>query len=137
MDKVPWVLTHNDLEHMNILADRESRHITGIVDWADASIEPFGMCLYGLERLLGYSGPSGWTFFENDRSRSRTPFRNTFLAEVGGKIPDKTLNAIEEVRTLGLLLREGFSWQGDDRKPDKDTAHLEMFLKGESPNTPD
>ena len=61
VDQVPWVLTHSDISNMNILVDPDSCHVTGIVDWADASIEPFGVALWGLESVLGCGGPHGWS----------------------------------------------------------------------------
>jgi len=33
----PVVLTHGDLNEMNILVDPASGRITGVVDWAEAS----------------------------------------------------------------------------------------------------
>ena len=50
--QVPWVLTHSDLSNTNILVDSDSGHLTGVVDWADARIEPFGIALWGLESML-------------------------------------------------------------------------------------
>ena len=88
---VPWVLTHQDLSGMNILVDPDSGHITGVVEWVDATIEPFGMALWGLESVLGCSGPNGWSYFGSDPSyshfgcdpsRSRALFWRTFLREI-------------------------------------------------------
>ncbi|KAL9103231.1 MAG: hypothetical protein Q9163_001718 [Psora crenata] len=131
--QVPWVLTHQDLSDMNILADSDSGHITGVVDWADACIEPFGIALWGLESILGYSGPEGFLYYENDLSHLRRLFRKVLLVEIGGAISDKTLRAIEELRTLGLLLRYGFDWDEEARarKPSKDTTHLDIYLQSE------
>lgn len=52
IDLVPWVLTHQDLSDMNILFDPSFGHITGVVDWADATIEPFDMAIWGLAGAL-------------------------------------------------------------------------------------
>ena len=132
MYQVPWVLTHSDLSNMNLLVDPDSGHLTGVVDWADASIEPFGIALWGLESVLGSSGPDGWLYFENDTSRSRKLFRKTFLTAIGSAISDETRGAIDEVRTLGILLRYGFSWEDGTEKPTGDTTLLDVFLKSES-----
>ena len=51
---------YSDLSNMNILVDPDSGHLTGVVDLADASIKPFGIALWGLESILGCSGPQGW-----------------------------------------------------------------------------
>ena len=40
--------------------------------------------------------------------------------------------AIEEVRTLGILLRYGFSWEDGAQKLTQDTTLLELFLQSES-----
>lgn len=41
----PLVITHGDLSEMNLLVDPLSGKITGIVDWAETSIQPFGFTL--------------------------------------------------------------------------------------------
>ncbi|EHK20834.1 uncharacterized protein TRIVIDRAFT_138728, partial [Trichoderma virens Gv29-8] len=51
--KYPLVITHGDLNEMNILIDPETGEITGIVDWAEAGMLPFGFALYALDHLLG------------------------------------------------------------------------------------
>lgn len=129
--QVPWVLTHSDLSNTNILVDSDSGHLTGVVDWADASIEPFGIALWGLESILGCSGPQGWAYHGNDVSHSRRLFRMVFLAEIRGALSDETRRAIEELRTLGLLLRYGFSWDEGAEKPTRDTSLLDIFLQSE------
>lgn len=129
---VPWVLTHSDLSNMNILVDPDSGHLTGVVDWADAGIEPFGTALWGLESVLGSSGPDGWSYFGNDVSHSRRLFRKAFLTEIGKPISHETRSAIDKARTLGVLLRYGFSWEDGTEKPTGDTSLLDVFLKCES-----
>jgi hypothetical protein len=140
IDLVPWVLTHQDLSNMNILVDPDSGHITGAVDWADATIEPFGMALWGLESVLGCSGPDGWSYFGSDPSyshfgcdpsRSRALFWKTFLREIEYTISDECRHAVNEVRTLGVLLRYGFCWENGTMNPVKDTTYLDVFLKDE------
>jgi hypothetical protein len=131
IDLVPWVLTHQDLSNMNILVDPDSGHITGVVDWADATTEPFGMALWGLESVLGCSGPHGWSYFGNDPSQSRALFWKTFLREIGHRLSGECRHAINEVRTLGVLLRYGFRWENGTMNPVKDTRYLDALLKDE------
>jgi hypothetical protein len=140
IDLVPWVLTHQDLSGMNILVDPDTGHITGVVDWADAAVEPFGMALWGLESVLGCSGPNGWSYFGSDLSyshfgcnpsRSRALFWKTLLREIECTISDECRHAINEVRTLGVLLRYGFRWENGTISPVKDTTYLDVFLKNE------
>lgn len=120
---------------MNILVDPDSGHLTGVVDWADATIEPFGIALWGLESALGCSGPGGWSYFWHDSSHSRRLFRQAFLAEIGESLSEQTCRAIDEVRTLGILLRYGFTWESGAQKPVDDTSLLDVFLGSESIQT--
>jgi hypothetical protein len=140
INMVPWVLTHQDLSNMNILVDPDSGHITGVVDWADATIEPFGVALWGLESVLGCSGPGGWSYFGSDPSyshfgcsptRSRALFWKTFLREIECTISDECRHAVNEVRTLGILLRYGFRWENGMMNPVNNTTYLDAFLKDE------
>jgi hypothetical protein len=140
IDLVPWVLTHQDLSGMNINVDPDTGHITGVVDWADATIEPFGMALWGLESVLGCGGPNGWSYFGSDPSyshfgcnpsRLRALFWEVLLREIECTISDECRYAINEVRTLGVLLRYGFSWENGMVSPVKDTNYLDVFLKDE------
>ena len=125
---------------MNILVDPDTGHITGVVDWADATIEPFGMALWGLESVLGCSGPNGWSYFDSDPSnphfgcnpsRSRTLFWKTLLREIECTISYEGRHAINEFRTLGILLRYGFRWENGTVSPAKDTTYLDVFLEDE------
>lgn len=47
----PMVVQHDDLLENNIHVDNDTGQITGIVDWQNAIIAPFGVTLSGLERL--------------------------------------------------------------------------------------
>ncbi|KAG8421370.1 hypothetical protein J3459_007468 [Metarhizium acridum] len=131
VDQVPWVLTHQDLSNTNILVGPDSGHLTGVVDWADAAIEPFGIALWGLESILGCSGPGGWSYFLDDSSHSRTLFRQAFLAEIGAPLSDQICKAIDELRNLGILLRYGFTWESGVEEPVNDVSQLDMFLGSE------
>lgn len=58
---------------MNIHVDEETSHITGIVDWADAKMAPFGTSLGGLETILGVQTSSCWLFHPS-HEQLRTQF---------------------------------------------------------------
>lgn len=94
---------------MSVFVDPDPGHLTGVLDWVDATIEPFGIALWGLKSVLGCRGPGGWSYFGHDPSHSRLLFRQALLAEIGETLPDQTCRAIDEVRTLGTLLRYGFT----------------------------
>lgn len=49
---LPMVLLHQDFNDCNIMVDETSCHLTGVIDWAEAEIGPFGQNLYILCRLL-------------------------------------------------------------------------------------
>jgi hypothetical protein len=51
---LPFVLNHGDFCEMNLLINSETGYTTGIVDWAEARILPFGFSLWGLENVLGH-----------------------------------------------------------------------------------
>ena len=46
-------------------------------------------------------------------------------------ISDECCHAVNEVRTLGVLLRYGFRWENGTVRPVKDTTYLDVFLKDE------
>lgn len=47
------VLTHADLCEMNVIVNPERGRITGIVDWIDAKVLPFGMSGWAIRNFLG------------------------------------------------------------------------------------
>lgn len=75
-----FILSHGDLCEMNILINPETRNITGIVDWAEARILPFGFSMWGLENRLGYMDSKGWHYHDNRRELEGI-FWKTFLGE--------------------------------------------------------
>jgi len=111
----PIVLNHDDLLEMNIHVDEGTGRITGIVDWADAIIAPFGTSLGGLETILGVQTSSRW-YFHPSHNYFRTQFWETFY-EVTGYLSENDRRAIEIGRIFGLFRTYGF-----DRRPEKDNA---------------
>ncbi|KAM0417394.1 hypothetical protein ACHAPT_012629 [Fusarium lateritium] len=55
----PLVPNHTDLLENNIHVSPKTGHITGICDWKDATVGPFGTSLEGLESLLGERSTTG------------------------------------------------------------------------------
>jgi hypothetical protein len=82
----PLVVTHGDLSQMNMLANPETGEITGIIDWAEAGILPFGFALYVLDNILGYLTPSGWVFHDT-AEHLQHEFWSVFCGLVGGFVP--------------------------------------------------
>ncbi|EQK99221.1 Protein kinase-like domain protein [Ophiocordyceps sinensis CO18] len=109
----PVVLTHGDLNEMNILVDHASGKITGVVDWAEASFQPFGFTLYALDNALGSMGPDGWEYFDN-ADYLRNEFWSTFSRLVGG-LSKPVMESIRLARVAGLLIRYGTNYNKDFR----------------------
>ncbi|KAK3291547.1 uncharacterized protein B0H64DRAFT_478303 [Chaetomium fimeti] len=108
---LPLVLTHGDLCEMNILVDRLSGKLTGVIDWAEARVLPFGFALYGLENLLGYMDSKGWHYYDNAQQLRRL-FWGGFRKETGDMISDAAFRTIETARMAGLFYRYGLVHDG-------------------------
>lgn len=136
LNVLPWVLTHGDIVTSNIMVDPISSHLTGLVDWAEAEVLPFGLCLYGLEELLGFMTSTGWTYC-NRSECLRAKFWRKLLAE----IPDlngnrQALDALGTARDTGVLLWHGFAWDDGaidrvvkDGHDDEEICRLDAFLE--------
>ncbi|KAK8038418.1 hypothetical protein PG994_015185 [Apiospora phragmitis] len=99
----PLVVTHGDLSEKNILADPKTGEITGIIDWAEASIQPFGFALYALDSILGYLSPNGWVFYDT-ADELRHEFWLVFYNLVGVlSQTEKHLHEALLVDQLGIL----------------------------------
>lgn len=127
----PLCLTHTDLCQMNVMVDPEVGGITGIIDWADSKILPFGMSLWGLRNMLGIMNSTGWHYHESS-SQMEGLFWDTFYKHVG-EISDDEKRAIIYADRTGLLLRYGFAWDnGTQERPvneqDSSIRYLDAFL---------
>ena len=107
---LPFALSHGDLCEMNILVDSETGNITGIVDWAEARILPFGFSLWGFENVLGYMDSDGWHYYDNRRELEDL-FWETFR-EKANNLSDADLQLIRTARLAGLFCRYGFVVEG-------------------------
>ncbi|KAI6708655.1 hypothetical protein JHW43_008806 [Diplocarpon mali] len=106
---LPWVLTHGDLVVGNIMVDPSSGRLTGLVDWAEAEVLPFGTCFYGLEEMLGEMTTSGFQYRQD-----ATELRLVFWAELEKHIPElgrsRVLEAVKLARDIGVLLWHGIAF---------------------------
>lgn len=109
---LPSVLTHSCLSEIDIFVDPETGSVTGIVDWAEARILPFGFG--GFENILGHMSYKGWHYYDN-RAELEGVFWETVLAETGGGPSEGELQLIRTERMAGLLCRYGFVW--NDKAP--------------------
>ncbi|EFR03713.1 hypothetical protein MGYG_06710 [Nannizzia gypsea CBS 118893] len=117
----PQVLTYGDLCEMNILVMPETGRISGIVDWAEASILPFGTELWGLENMLGSMGSQGWKHDEN-RGKLEEEFWRLFWGTIDVEeregLKGRLGRTVRVARGIGILLRHGFTWdEGVHERP--------------------
>lgn len=135
IEALPWVLTHGDIIAANIMVDPTFCNLQGLVDWAEAERLPFGVCLYGLEEILGEMTPSGFRY-----RHDAEVLRDFFWAELQKDIPElrqsQMLEAVKLARNLGVLLWHGIAFDDGaiDRvvQEDKDIEEikrLDAFLE--------
>jgi len=61
---LPMVLLHRDFGDCNIMVDDATCHLVGVIDWAEATVCPFGLNLHSLQSLTGKLHlRDGWTRF--------------------------------------------------------------------------
>jgi len=132
VESLRWVVTHGDLVAGNIIMDPESGHLSGLVDWAEAEVLPFGICLYGLEELIGEMTPNGFVYCSN-----ATELRELFWRSLLENIPELRyhLAAISMARDLGVLLWHGIAFDDgkidrvvQEGRDDNEIAYLSAFL---------
>lgn len=127
----PLVLTHSDLCEMNIIVDPKAGGITGVVDWAEAKVLPFGMSLWGLQGMLGIMNSKGWNYHENS-DRLESLFWDTFNG-IAGMVSNDDKRAMKTAERAGLVLRYGYTWEdGIFERPvteqDSSIRYLDAFL---------
>lgn len=147
-DEYPVVLNHGDLIPSNILVNEETWEITGLVDWAEAELLPFGTCLYGLEHLLGFMQPSPqhsdrpvFVYYDT-AAQLRQLFWTTLISarpELVGRQDD-----VRVMRDMGVLLWHGYAWDEgaisrvvDEVNDGEELAKLRGFLSVEDASSLD
>lgn len=103
--RLPLVLNHPDLNGMNVLMNPETGNITGIVDWGEASILPFGFALYGLENLLGWMDSKGWHYLDHHLELESLFWK--MFREEATNFSDADMDLIRAARMAGLFYRYG------------------------------
>jgi hypothetical protein len=107
----PMVVQHDDLLENNVHVDEATGHLTGVVDWANAKVAPYGISLGGLEIVLGIQTSTEWHFHPS-HVRLRQQFWDTFDSEIGAiSVLDR--RSIEVARLMGLLRTHGIEWKND------------------------
>lgn len=118
LDAVPIGVNHGDFLPSNLLVDPSSWTIKGYIDWAEAEVLPSGICLYGLEHILGYvedadgngkRGKPHFVYYEQAEE-----LRGTFWEEFEQLVPavkrTDVRKALDLSRDVGILLWKGFAW---------------------------
>ncbi|KAH6712140.1 hypothetical protein BKA61DRAFT_80474 [Leptodontidium sp. MPI-SDFR-AT-0119] len=105
----PMAVQHDDLLENNFHVEEATGHITGIVDWANAKVAPYGISLGGLEIVLGIQTNRDW-YFHPSHVRLRQQFWNTFDSEIG-QVSDLDRRSMEVARLMGLLRTHGIEWK--------------------------
>lgn len=89
LETLPAVLTPYDFAQINILVD-DSGHLTGVIDFDDAGIEAFGMCIWGLyECFFGEMDNGKWSFYDtvaDDGSREAHTVRQVLESTFWGSL---------------------------------------------------
>lgn len=105
---LPLVLLHKDFGSCNIMVDEKTCSIVGVVDWAEAKIEPFGLNLHSHQRLISQIHRKKDWIRLGDYVDLEEVFWSAFSKEAGG-LSDGTLRAIKAARIVGLLRSCGFT----------------------------
>ena len=132
---LPWVLTHGDIVPGNIIVEPSSGELLGFVDWAEAERLPFGICLYGLEEILGEMTASGFHYHVHADN-----LRRIFWDELKKRIPellqDSVLTAVKLAGQLGVLLWHGIAFDNgaidrvvQEGRDEDEIRKLDAFLE--------
>ena len=139
LDTLPPILSHGDIVPSNIMVDSITFELVGLVDWAEAECLPFGICLHGLEYLLGFitiADDEQQSYQYYDRAGE---LRSRFWWQLRLSIPaletERLRKALLLAKKIGTLLWHGFAWDDgaiDRVVNEKDDAaemvYLEAFL---------
>ncbi|KAF3043828.1 hypothetical protein E8E11_001597 [Didymella keratinophila] len=105
----PLCLTHHDLSETNILVDSSTGCVTGIIDWADARVMPFGFALWGLLNIMGWMDAAGWHYYSNCTELEQT-FWSTLEHHLARQLHLEERSTIRLASTVGIFIRYGFRW---------------------------
>ena len=116
-DGYPQVLCHGDLNQTNMMVDPETGTPTGVIDWASATVGPFGLCANGLYDLLGTMNSKGWHFHRHAATLEKS-FWAAFSQHAHGLRPAH-VPKIHTALIIALLTGHGFVWDDDlqERRP--------------------
>ncbi|KAM3070309.1 hypothetical protein ACMFMG_010141 [Clarireedia jacksonii] len=122
---LPWVLTHGDIVASNLV---------GFVDWAEGEPLPFGICLYGLEEILGEMTSTGFRY-DKDASLLRKIFWTELISQIPELSQNRVMDTVMMARDLGVLLWHGFAFDDgainrvvEEDRDIEEIRRLDVFL---------
>jgi len=115
LESLPAVLTHHDFSQVNILVN-DSGNVTGVIDFDEAGIEAFGMCIWGLyECFFGSMEDGKWSFYDmpSEDSPGRTVrevLEHTFWESLWTNAPpsmkrEEAEKAVKVSLSIGIINR--------------------------------
>ncbi|KAH9886817.1 hypothetical protein F4778DRAFT_786535 [Xylariomycetidae sp. FL2044] len=128
----PQVPNHVELLENNIHVNPATGAITGICDWPEAEVGPFGMSLGGLETMLGINRLNKGFCYHSNQAHLRRLFHET-LEESMGSISAENRERMRVATLAGLFLANGFGYDDDGNQVpagegSPDLAYLEVVL---------
>lgn len=111
LDQLPLVLTHADLGEINIFVD-EHGHVTGVIDFESATVEAFGVSMWGIwECFLGQMNKGKFSFFDQvtadtDGHTVREVLEETFWDALRASLPS-TPNIVDMNPSVRTALAVG------------------------------
>ncbi|KAJ2891598.1 Protein kinase-like domain protein [Zalerion maritima] len=123
----PFTLNHTDLSETNFLVNRNDGTVTGVIDWDNARVLPFGTSLWGVENVLGSMGRNGWRY-RDDHDELEEKFWTTLYESIGTLTTEQKLS-IRAARRVGILLRYGFR-AGENMRVTREDDSSIRYLDG-------
>lgn len=105
---LPAVLLHRDFSTANLVVDRKTCNLKGVLDWGEAGLGTFGQNLHFIQNLMCVLDlERGWRPY-NDYNMLQETFWSTFQRETGN-VSEETIRTIKLASAMGLLLYRGFT----------------------------
>ncbi|KAK6339593.1 hypothetical protein TWF718_008989 [Orbilia javanica] len=102
----PIVLNHPGLTDTNIHVDPTTGRITGVMDWSNPSLGPFGLSIWGVDVALGIQSINEW-HWHPDHIELRRQFWET-LSGAAGPLGDDQVSTAKVARAVGIFLTFGY-----------------------------
>ncbi|KAJ5543307.1 hypothetical protein N7535_005735 [Penicillium sp. DV-2018c] len=126
LESLPRVLTHHDFSQVNILVS-DAGNITGVIDFDEAGIEAFGMCIWGLyECFFGSMEAGKWSFYDE-----MPVLANAFWESLWANTPpslkqEEAETAVKVSLSIGVLNRYFVQGMVDEIDLSKKTHRLSL-----------